>query len=65
MGKAPRRRQRQDFIEILIGVMGTMLLFVVFAGWPLSGPFVAGATWLHQTVDCAVAGKCAALVDRG
>jgi hypothetical protein len=51
--------------ETVIGALGTIRLFAVFVGWPLSGPVVAGATWLHQTIDCAVAGECAALMDRG
>ena len=52
------RERRQRMIGTIIGVAGTVLLFTVLLGWPLSTPVAAGITWLYQAVTCAAAGEC-------
>lgn len=58
------RERRQGMLDLAIGATGTALLVAVFTLWPLAGPAMAAATWLHQTIECAVAGECEALADR-
>jgi hypothetical protein len=55
-------RQPQRTLDVAIGATGTALLFAVVALWPIAAPAMAAATWLHLTVECAVAGECEGLM---
>lgn len=62
--QSPERERGQGMLDVVIGATGTALLFAVFVLWPLAAPASAGAAWLRDTVACAMAGECEALVDR-
>ena len=45
--------RRRETTETVIEIPATIPLSAVSGGWPLSVPVLAGATWLHRTIDCA------------